>query len=103
MLCLVVVLFRGPVAGFAALSVGLLNSIMFPTIFTITLERARISQAATSGLLCLAIVGGAILPYTVGRLADFASLSLAFGVPLIAYFYITAFALRARGINVFRA
>jgi FHS family L-fucose permease-like MFS transporter len=95
-LCLTVVVTHGPLAGYAALAVGLFNSIMFPTIFTITLERAPIAQATTSGLLCLAIVGGAILPYTVGVFADTASLSLAFAVPMVAYAYITVFALRAK-------
>lgn len=95
-LCLTVVVTRGPLAGYAALSVGLFNSIMFPTIFTITLERARVAQATTSGLLCLAIVGGAIIPYSVGVFADAASLSLAFAVPMSAYAYITVFALRAK-------
>lgn len=95
-LCMIVVTNQGPIAGFAALSVGLFNSIMFPTIFTITLQRAKVAQAATSGLLCLAIVGGAILPYTVGRIADLASVSLAFALPMLAYVYITGFALRAK-------
>lgn len=84
-LCLVVALSDGRVAGFAALAVGLFNSIMFPTIFSITLERSGVSQASTSGLLCLAIVGGALLPYVVGQLADQASLSLSFLVPMLAY------------------
>ena len=96
LLCLTVVAATGPVAGWAALAVGLCNAIMFPTIFTITLERAKVSQPATSGLLCLAIVGGAIVPYTVGRLADLASLSLAFALPLCSYIYITSFAIGAQ-------
>ena len=95
-LCLVVALSDGRVAGFAALAVGLFNSIMFPTIFTITLERSGVSQASTSGLLCLAIVGGALLPYVVGQLADQASLSLAFLVPMLAYGAICAFGILAQ-------
>ena len=43
--------------GYAALAIGFFNSIMFPTIFTITLERSGVSQSATSGLLCVAIFG----------------------------------------------
>lgn len=91
LLCLVVALLGGPVAGYAALAVGLFNSIMFPTIFTISLERSRASQAATSGLLCLAIVGGAMLPYIVGRMADQASLTASFMVPMLAYGVIAVF------------
>jgi FHS family L-fucose permease-like MFS transporter len=99
-LCLIVLLAGGPLAGWSALAVGLFNSIMFPTIFTITLERAAAPQSATSGLLCLAIVGGAILPWTVGLLADAAGPVIAFAVPMAAYAYIAAFALRARKARV---
>jgi FHS family L-fucose permease-like MFS transporter len=94
-LCLTAVLGHGPVVGYAALAVGLFNSVMFPTIFTITLERAGTPHAATSGLLCLAIVGGAILPYAVGKIADDVSLSLSFLVPMAAYAVIAAFAYMA--------
>lgn len=92
-LCLIVVAATGPVTGYAALSVGLFNSIMFPTIFSITLERSRVSQSATSGLLCLAIFGGALLPLSVGALADWFSLQAAFAVPFAAYSFIVLFAL----------
>ena len=86
---------EGPVAGCAALSVGLFNSIMFPTIFTLTLERSGASQAAASGLLCLAIAGGGLLPFLVGRLADMVNLGAAFIVPACAYAGIVIFALAA--------
>lgn len=95
MLCLVVAFSSGPLAGYCALAVGLFNSIMFPTIFTITLERAGVSQSATSGLLCVAIVGGALLPYAVGQIADKASLSIAFLIPMVAYGVIACFAMLA--------
>jgi len=94
-LCLTVALTSGPMAAVAALAVGLFNSIMFPTIFTITLERAGVSQSSTSGLLCVAIVGGALLPYGVGQLADKTSIAHAFVVPMLAYGIIAAFALLA--------
>lgn len=92
-LCLVAVVASGWVAALAALGVGLMNSIMFPTIFSITLERARVPAAATSGLLCVAIVGGALLPLASARLADVASLAAAFALPLAAYAFILLFAL----------
>lgn len=98
-LCLVVFATSGPVAGFAALSIGLFNSIMFPTIFTLTLERSGVSQSSTSGLLCLAIVGGALLPLLVGLIADSLSLSFAFAVPGLAYLAIALFAWRALATN----
>ncbi len=65
---------------------------MFPTIFTITLERSTASAAATSGLLCVAIVGGAILPYVTGLISDKADLHVAFLLPAAAYVLITIFA-----------
>jgi FHS family L-fucose permease-like MFS transporter len=96
LLCATVLVAHGPIAGYAALAVGLFNSIMFPTIFSITLERSGVSQSATSGLLCLAIFGGAVLPLAVGAIADRFGLALAFVVPLMAYACIAAFALAAR-------
>lgn len=96
LLCATVFFASGSIAGYAALSVGLFNSIMFPTIFTITLERSGVSQSSTSGLLCLAIVGGAILPMLVGLLADSTTLMAAFAVPAVAYAFIALFASRAR-------
>jgi FHS family L-fucose permease-like MFS transporter len=80
--------------------VGLFNSIMFPTIFTITLERSTASAAATSGLLCMAIIGGAVLPQIAGRLADAAGLHAAYLVPMAAYVAITVFALSAAKARV---
>jgi FHS family L-fucose permease-like MFS transporter len=96
LLCLTVVTTSGPVAGYAALAIGLTNSIMFPTIFTITLERSGVSQSSTSGLLCLAIFGGAVLPLAVGAMADRFGLGLSFIVPLMAYTFIAVFAVAAR-------
>lgn len=101
LLCLTVAFSGGPMAGYAALSVGLFNSIMFPTIFTITLERAGVSQASTSGLLCVAIVGGAILPYVVGQMADQSSLTLSFIIPMIAYAVIAIFGLLSQRATVY--
>lgn len=101
LLCLTVAFSGGPMAGYAALSVGLFNSIMFPTIFTITLERAGVSQASTSGLLCVAIVGGAILPYVVGQMADQSSLTLSFIVPMIAYAVIAIFGLLSQRAKIY--
>jgi FHS family L-fucose permease-like MFS transporter len=97
MLCVTVLEVHGPIAGYAALAIGFFNSIMFPTIFTITLERSGVSQSSTSGLLCLAIFGGAVLPVAVGAIADRFGLSVSFVVPLVAYAFIALFAAAARG------
>ena len=92
-LCLAVTQLHGETASYLALSIGLFNSIMFPVIFTLTLERSSAAPAATSGLLCLAIVGGAILPYVYGMIADAAGLHAAYFLPAIAYAIIVVFAL----------
>lgn len=99
LLCLSVVATGGPVAGYSALAIGFFNSIMFPTIFTITLERSGVSQSSTSGLLCLAIFGGALLPIAVGRIADSFGLNASFAIPLAAYAFIAFFAVAARRAN----
>jgi FHS family L-fucose permease-like MFS transporter len=95
-LCVTVLFGSGPVIGYAALAIGFFNSIMFPTIFSITLERSNVPQSATSGLLSAAILGGALLPLAVGAIADRFGLSAAFGVPLVGYAFIALFAAAAR-------
>jgi FHS family L-fucose permease-like MFS transporter len=94
-LCLVVSQSHGATAAYLALSIGLFNSIMFPVIFTSTLERSTAAPAATSGLLCLAIVGGAILPFIFGSIADAAGLHAAYFLPAVAYVLIVVFAIAA--------
>ncbi|SEN36592.1 MFS transporter, FHS family, L-fucose permease [Sphingomonas gellani] len=94
-MCLYVVLVGGVGAGFVALAIGLFNSIMFPVIFTLTLERSTASAEATSGLLCTAIVGGALIPLLVGALADGAGYSAALILPAICYAVLCGFALAA--------
>ena len=100
LLCLTALTTHGPVAGYAALGIGFFNSIMFPTIFTMTLERSGVSQSSTSGLLCLAIFGGALLPIAVGMIADNFGLGASFVVPLAAYAFIAFFAVAARTSRV---
>ncbi|MFN0022790.1 MAG: sugar MFS transporter [Parvularculaceae bacterium] len=96
-LCIAVTQLDGPTAGYLALSIGFFNSIMFPSIFTLTLERSSAPAAATSGLLCMAIVGGAVLPLAAGLVIDASPLmQTAFFVPLAGYVGVAAFALFAR-------
>ncbi|MES2861576.1 MAG: glucose/galactose MFS transporter [Pseudomonadota bacterium] len=96
-LCLLVTQTGGMTAGYAALSIGLFNSIMFPTIFTLTLERSSASTSATSGLLVFGIIGGAILPLIAGRIADASgeAINPAFWVPFLGYLALTVFAISA--------
>ncbi|WP_395945751.1 sugar MFS transporter [Brevundimonas sp.] len=93
-LCFVVSQVGGPTAAYAALSIGLFNSIMFPTIFTLTLERSTAPTSATSGLLVFGIIGGALLPQIAAHIADAAgALQPAFFVPMLGYVGLTVFAI----------
>lgn len=96
LLCLFVVLDHGVPAGYAALAIGLFNSIMFPVIFTLTLERSTASTESTSGFLCMAIIGGAIIPLIVGKMADVSDYATALTVPMLCYVVLLGFALAAR-------
>lgn len=92
-LCLAVTQTTGVTAAYAAIAIGLFNSIMFPTIFTLTLERSSAAPSATSGLLCTAIVGGAVLPWIGGMVADGSpTMNPVFYVPLAGYALLTVFA-----------
>ncbi|GAA4769742.1 sugar MFS transporter [Stakelama sediminis] len=96
LLCLTISQITGPAAGILAISVGLFNSIMFPVIFSLTIERSSASSSATSGLLCMAIVGGALVPLIFAQVADASgSRFTAFFVPMICYGIIGLFGWRA--------
>jgi MFS transporter, FHS family, L-fucose permease len=88
---------KGGVAAGALLGIGLMNSIMFPTIFSLACEGLGERAADGSGVLCVAIVGGAIIPPLTGRLADVSgSLALALLLPAACYVVIAAFGIYAR-------
>jgi FHS family L-fucose permease-like MFS transporter len=87
----------GTVAAASILAIGLCNSIMFPTIFTLAIEGLGDSAPQASGLLCLGIVGGAVVPLLTGVVADhFGGLSLALFVPVACYVWIAAYGLITR-------
>ena len=79
---------QGLLSMWSILAVGLFNSIMFPTIFTLTLEGLGDLKAQASGLLCMAIVGGAIIPFVFGGLIDSFGFKTAFILTLFCYGYI---------------
>jgi FHS family L-fucose permease-like MFS transporter len=79
---------QGLISMWSILAVGLFNSIMFPTIFTLTLEGLGDLKAQASGLLCMAIVGGAIIPFAFGSLIDGFGFKKAFILTVICYGYI---------------
>jgi FHS family L-fucose permease-like MFS transporter len=100
LLCLTVSQTAGLTAAVAALAIGLFNSIMFPVIFTVTLERSTASAESTSGLLCMAIVGGAVLPPLVGKIIDIGGLHAGYFVPAAAYAIIAGIAFAAAKTSV---
>ena len=79
---------HGNVAMYSVIAVGLFNSIMFPTIFALGIERLGPMTSKASSLLIMAIVGGAIVPFVQGVLADHFGLQHAFVLPLLCYAYI---------------
>jgi FHS family L-fucose permease-like MFS transporter len=94
-LCRLVTQLHGETASYLALSIGLFNSIMFPVIFTITLERSTASEEATSGFLCFSIIGGAAIPPLVGLVSQNTDYVTALIVPALCYAMLCFFALSA--------
>lgn len=95
-LILSVIFTSGSMAMWSILSLGLFNSIMFPSIFSVTLDSVPTRKSQASGLLCMAIVGGAIIPEMQGLLADRIGLQHSFillvlGYALIAWFGIYSY------------
>lgn len=77
------------------LAVGLCNSIMFPTIFTLGIAQLGDAKPQGSGILCTAIVGGAVIPPAFGALLDASGFALALVLPALCYAYIAGFGFRS--------
>jgi FHS family L-fucose permease-like MFS transporter len=92
----------GHTAMWAILAVGIFNSIMFPTIFSLGVAELGPLTGSGSGLLNMAIVGGAILPVIQGTIADRVGLHHAFVLPVICYLYIMYYALSGSRPNSVR-
>jgi len=84
----VAVLFGGKLAMWCIVGVGLFTSIGWPNIFSLALDRMGVYKSQVSSLLVMAVVGGAILPAILGRVADVWNLQVSFIVPLVAYAYV---------------
>ncbi|MDA0712367.1 MAG: sugar MFS transporter [bacterium] len=84
--------FGGNISQWSILGVGLFNSIMFPTIFSISIAGLKEGAKKASGLLCTSIVGGAIVPFIQGSIADTYGLRTSFIMPIICYGYLAYFA-----------
>jgi len=85
---------QGDVAMWAILAVGLCNSIMFPTIFSMALHGLGRHTGQASGILCMAIVGGALVPFAQGALADSLGVQVSFLLPAACYGFILYFGIR---------
>lgn len=88
LLVLTTMMTSGDMAVYSIVAIGLFNSIMFPTIFSLGIERLGPLTSKASSLLIMAIVGGALIPYVQGVLADHMGLQHAFFLPLLCYLYI---------------
>jgi len=88
---------NGFVAMWSILLVGLFNSIMFPTIFSLSLTGLGERKPQASGILCTAIVGGAIIPPLYGLLTDQFDFKPALFLMILCYFYIFYFARKSSG------
>lgn len=87
-LILITISTSGLLAMWTILLVGLCNSIMFPTIFSLAINGLGKHTSQGSGILCLAIVGGAVIPLFQGLLADAIGIQLAFVLPIFCYAFI---------------
>jgi FHS family L-fucose permease-like MFS transporter len=88
---------HGWAGGIALLAVGLCNSIMYPTIYVLALPEDPKLATAGGTLLCMAVVGGAVVPMLTGALADRIGLAASLALPALCYLFIAAFARACRG------
>jgi FHS family L-fucose permease-like MFS transporter len=101
LICIVIALGgSGVVPVWAIVLIGFFHSIMFPTIFALSLKQVGAFTKKGSSLLVMSIIGGAILPATMGYISDASNIQKAFIMPLIAYIYILYFAMRGYKPNV---
>ena len=93
LLCAAVALLTsGLLPVLAVVLIGFFHSIMFPTIFALSIKNLGPLMKRGSSLLVMAIIGGAVFPAIMGRISDAASIQTAFVVPLLCYVYILYFA-----------
>lgn len=90
----VAILFGGKLAMWCIVGIGLFTSIGWPNIFSLALDRMGVYKSQVSSLLVMAVIGGAVLPWLWGKIADVKSPQLAFIVPLIAYAYVAFYGIK---------
>ncbi|MHC1478902.1 L-fucose:H+ symporter permease [Frateuria aurantia] len=99
LLVLTTMLTTGWAAIVSVVAVGLFNSIMFPTIFSLGIAKLGSMTSKASSLLIMAIVGGALLPYAQGFLADKVGVHHAFLLPLLCYLYIAFYGFKGSRVQ----
>jgi len=99
LLALTSALTSGWTAVITIIAVGFVNSIMFPTIFTLAIDGLGRHTEQGSGVLCAAIVGGAFIPALQGVFADSAGLHISFVLPAACYLYIAWYGLRGHATD----
>lgn len=99
LLLLITMTTSGDTAMYSIIAIGLFNSIMFPTIFSLGIERMGPLTGKASSLLIMAIVGGALVPWLQGVLADNIGIQHAFLLPALCYAYIVFYGLRGSVIR----
>jgi len=99
LLVAIAMLGSGKLAMWAILAVGLCNSIMFPTIFSLAVRGLGPHTSQGSGILCMAIVGGALIPLLQGFLADNIGIQMAFFLPILCYAYIAFYGLKGSAVK----
>jgi MFS transporter, FHS family, L-fucose permease len=85
---------QGATAMYAVLAVGFFNSIMFPTIFTLGIAHLGRHTGEGSGVLCMAIIGGALVPLVAGYMADRSGIAASFIIPAVCYAYIIFYGMK---------
>jgi FHS family L-fucose permease-like MFS transporter len=98
-LIMVTITSGGDFAMWSILAVGFFNSVMFPTVFTLAIRGLGPLTGQGSGLLCQAIVGGAVLPMLQGAAADAVGIQLSFAIPAFCYSYIIWYALKGSRLD----
>jgi FHS family L-fucose permease-like MFS transporter len=83
----------------AIVLVGFFNSIMFPTIFALSLKNLGALTKRGSSLLVMSIIGGALIPAAMGKISDVSNIQVAFIMPLICYMYVIYFGMRGYKTN----
>ena len=99
LLVTIAIISSGNIAMWSILLVGLCNAIMFPTIFSLALKGLGKHTSQGAGILCLAIVGGAIVPLLQGVLADTLALQISFVLPLLCYLYIVFYGIKGSRVK----